>query len=199
MKLFNQHLATETLINWADGKLSKDDSEFAKIHLKVCSKCQSEASKFVQIVSLLQKDDSKDAPPDLIVWAKNLFRTHIAEPKKSFLQKMVAILEMDLPKNQPAFGERSSISPIRQMLFRADEIGITLRISNDEGKISVMGQVLGEKFGGCKVVLKDNRKSFLADANELSEFKIQDVPDGIYNLTISNDEKEILVENVELN
>lgn len=198
MSLINKHLSTEILINLADEKLSGDEIASVKAHLKDCSKCLTEANKFGEIIRLMQKDDSKDAPQDSIVWAKNLFRSRITEPKKSTLQKVLAVLQMDLSKNQPAFGERSSATATRQMLFRAEEIGVTLRISNDENQISVKGQILGAEFEGCKVILSNNENSFSATANELSEFKIQTIPNGIYTLTIRNAEKEISVENLEL-
>lgn len=198
MRFKTKHLSEELLINFAEGLLENKESEQVKKHLEKCGNCSAEASSFAKILHLLKTDRAEDAPAELINWSKNIFRSRISEPKKSVLQKIAAILEMDLSKNQPAFGERSSALPTRQMLFRADEIGITLKISNDEGKISLMGQILDEKFGGCETILSNEKKSFFSKANELSEFKIQDVPDGIYILTVRNSEKEISVENLEL-
>lgn len=198
MRFKTKHLTEELLINFAEGLLQNEESNQVKNHLKKCGNCLAEAEKFANIINLLKTDKSEDAPAELINWTKNLFRSRITEPKKSILQKIAAVLEMDLSKNQPAFGERSSSNPIRQMLFRADDIGITLKISNDDGNIYLMGQVLDEKFGGCETILSNDKKSFFTKANELSEFKIKDVPDGVYFLTIRNNEKEISIENLEL-
>ncbi len=144
-----------------------------------------------QIVHLMQKDNSFDAPKDAINWSKNIFRSRAIEPKKSFLQKVFAVLQMDLSNAQPAFGERSaSASAVRQMLFNAGEISIDIRIANGE----IKGQILGEGFANCEIILGD----FVTNANDLSEFKFENVPSGNYSLIIKKDEKEIVIEGLEL-
>ncbi|MBX7170799.1 MAG: hypothetical protein K1X72_07565 [Pyrinomonadaceae bacterium] len=197
MSLIKKHLSAEILINLADKTLSNDELKSANDHLKDCPKCSAEANKFSEIVGLMQRDTSTDAPQDSIVWAKNLFATRLVEPKKSLLQKVLAVLEIDFSK-QPVFGERSA-APVKQMLYRAEDLGISLRISNENENISLRGQVLGEKFGNCEIVLKSEKNSFFATANEASEFNLQEIPNGIYDLTLSNDEKEVIIENLELN
>ncbi len=51
----------------------------------------------------MKSDDSKDAPSDSLIWVKNLYRSRASQPAKSIIQKILAVLEMDLSKNQPAF------------------------------------------------------------------------------------------------
>lgn len=144
-----------------------------------------------KIVYLMQKDKSFDAPKDAITWSKNIFRSRAVEPKKSLLQKVFAVLQMDLSNSQPAFGERSaSASAVRQMLFNAGEISIDIRIANGE----VKGQILGEGFENCEISLGE----FTTNSNDLSEFKFENVPSGNYVLTIKKDEKEIVIEGLEL-
>jgi hypothetical protein len=83
-----------------------------------------------KIVYLMQKDNSFDAPKDAIQWSKNIFKTRAALPKKSLMQKVLAVLQMDLKQGQPVFGERSaSTSQARQMLFQAGKNSIDIRIS----------------------------------------------------------------------
>jgi len=149
-----------------------------------------------KIIHLMQTDDSADAPADSVKWAKNIFRTRAVEPKKSLVQKVLAVLQMDLSGAQPAFGERSgSASQTRQMLFQAGDNSIDLRISKGEKGLLVQGQILGEGFADCTVRLGD----FQAEANELSEFKFTEIPNGKYDLVLQTAEREIVIAGLELN
>lgn len=149
-----------------------------------------------KIIHLMQTDDSADAPADSVKWAKNIFRTRASEPKKSLVQKILAVLQMDLSGAQAAFGERSAtLSQTRQMLFQAGENAVDLRISEDENGFEVQGQILGEGFSNCIVRLGD----FQAKANELSEFKFTVVPGGKYDLVLQSADREIEIAGLELN
>ncbi|MCY7374706.1 MAG: hypothetical protein LH472_01880 [Pyrinomonadaceae bacterium] len=149
-----------------------------------------------QIINLLQTDDSADAPPDAIRWAKNLFLTRVAAPKKSIVQRVLAVLQMDLSPNKAAFGERSaSASQARQMLFQAGENALDIRIAETEKGFSLHGQILGESFANAKVQIGE----FETTANETCEFKFAEIPNGKYNLIARGGEKEIVVEDLELN
>ena len=150
-----------------------------------------------KIVYLMQTDKSENAPQDSIKWAKNIFRSHVREPKKSLAQKVLAVLQMDLSPNKAAFGERSaSQAQARQMLFTAGENAVDLRITKTEkGFLYIQGQILGESFANCVVRLGE----FETRANELSEFKFTEIPVGDYDLLFQTNEKEIVVENLDLN
>ncbi len=148
-----------------------------------------------EIIRLMQTDKSVDAPADAIHWSKNIFRARAAEPKKSVLEKVLAVLQMDLSPNRAAFGERSaSASQARQMLFQAGENALDIRIAKTEKGFNLHGQILGAGFANCPVKLGE----FEATANELGEFKLAKIPSGIYNLSVQKGEKEIVVEDLEL-
>jgi hypothetical protein len=149
-----------------------------------------------KIIYLMQTDKSADAPADSVKWAKNIFRTRQAEPKKSLVQKIIAVLQMDLSGAQGAFGERSAtLSQTRQMLFQAGDNAVDLRISEDENGFEVQGQILGEGFANGIAKLGD----FQAKANELSEFKFTAIPGGKYDLTLQTVDREIEIAGLELN
>ncbi len=196
MSLLTKHLSEEIFSNLAEGKLQKEALADAENHLSACKNCSSEAETFAKIIGLMKADDSQDAPKDSIKWAKNMFRARIAEPKKTILQKILAILEVDLSQNQPVFGERSGSSPVSQLLYKADEIGISLRITKEGEEAFVMGQILGDDFSKCEIELQNVKKTFIVSSNELSEFKVSKIPRGNYDMFIRNAEKEILIQNI---
>ena len=101
-----------------------------------------------KIVNLMQADDSADAPADAVEWSNSLFRARrAAEPKKSMMQKIMAVLQMDLSLEKTVSGERSaSDSAARQMLFAAGDNGLDLRITKINKGFKLTGQILGEGF-----------------------------------------------------
>lgn len=194
--MLNKHLTEEILANFAEGLLPQDESAKVKNHLQSCAKCAAEAKSFAKIVNLLKIDKAKDAPADSVAWAKNLFRSKIAAPKQTIFQKILAVLEMDISPNNAAFGERSATSPTRQLFYKADQIGISLRISKDEEELSLMGQILGDGFDNSQIELQNKQTSISVNSNELSEFRISKIPFGNYDLFIRNLETELVIENV---
>jgi hypothetical protein len=149
-----------------------------------------------KMIYLMQTDKSEDAPPDAVKWAKNIFRARAVEQKKSFAQKVLAVLQMDLSPDKAAFGERSaSASQARQMLFGAGENSVDLRITkNEKDLLTIHGQILGEGFANSTVKLGE----FSSETNDLSEFKFSEIPAGNYDLIFQTNETEIVIENLNL-
>lgn len=152
-----------------------------------------------KIVNLMQSDDSADAPPDAIRWSKNIFRTRVAEPKASLVQKVLAVLQMDLSPGKAAFGERSAgASEARQMLFAAGEHQIDLRIAPKDKTFKVNGQILGANSAGAEIKLFNDERAFTVKSNELSEFEFENIAKGIYALSLIFADSEIVIENIEI-
>lgn len=152
------------------------------------------------IQQLMQRDDSLDAAADSVNWAKNLFRARAAEPKVSLVKKVLAVLQIDLSPQRAAFGERSAgAGAARQMLFDAGENSIDLRIRGSKGVFEIHGQILGTGFAGGEVELTGEGMSFKPRLSETSEFKLAGISAGNYTLTARNDEKELVIEGLDLN
>lgn len=155
--------------------------------------------KFDRIIHLMKTDESYDAPEDAVRWSKNIFLSRAAQPKKSLVSRIVGVLQMDLLPNRAAFGERSaSVSQARQMLFRAGEASVDLRIKATENDLNVKGQILGADFADAAIVIKNDAAVFKTRANELSEFAFAAVPKGIYELTLKSRTREIVLPNLDL-
>jgi hypothetical protein len=151
------------------------------------------------IIDLMQRDDSVDAPADSIRWANNLFRTRSAERKPSFVKKLAAVLQMEIAPNKPAFGERSaSASVARQMLYRADDHAIDIRIEKAKKGFTVRGQVLGDGFANATAHLFDDGRRFEANVGDTSEFRFENVPAGRYDLMLRAREVEITLKAIDI-
>lgn len=151
------------------------------------------------ILNLMQRDDSVDAPADSLKWATNLFRTRSVAVKPSLIRKLAAVFQMEIAPNKPAFGERSSSTrAVRQILYRADEHAIDIRIEAAKKGYSVRGQVLGNNFAKASLRLFDDGRNFETTASDTSEFRFEAVPAGKYDLTIQGDEVEITLKAVDI-
>jgi hypothetical protein len=151
------------------------------------------------ILDLMRRDDSVDAPDDSIRWASKLFRTREAQPKQSLVRKIAAILQMEIAPGKPAFGERStSATKVRQMLFRADDNAIDLRIEPSKKGFTLRGQVLGSGFADAIVGLADDVKTRETRTSATSEFHFENIAAGRYELTIRGESLEITLKAIDI-
>lgn len=156
--------------------------------------------KIEKIVDLMRRDDSFDAPQEALKWANNLIRTRAVEPKRTLLQKIVAVLQMDLLSQQAVFGERSAAAAqARQMLFNAGDNGVSLRIEKKGKGFIVRGQIMGGGFASAKINISNAENTFTEQANELSEFRFENIAKGKYILAIIGNDKELVIEDLEIN
>jgi hypothetical protein len=159
----------------------------------------STEKKLQQIIDLMQRDDSVDAPVDSIRWASNLYRTRASEPKRSLVQRIAAVLQMEIAPNKPAFGERSaSTSQVRQLLFKAGENAIDLRIEPKAKFFDVRGQILGEGLTDARIKHFNDLGGLESRAKEIGEFEFEKVKPGQYELVVSNEGLEITLKTIDI-
>ena len=160
----------------------------------------SEQPNLEHIIRRMQSDDSVDAPADAVKYVRNLFLTRLAEPKTSLLQKVLAVLHMDIAPGRAAFGERSAVAThVRQMLFGAGDNSVDLRIEKSGKNFTVKGQILGEGFALVEVKMTSKENSFATPTNDMSEFRFTNIAAGTYVLTLTGSDNEIVLENLEIN
>lgn len=155
---------------------------------------KSEENILDHIVRRMSEDRAVDAPADAINYAKNLFKTRSVRTA-SVLERVMAVLKIDLAPNRAAFGERSAADgQARQMLFEAGDNAIDLRIKAVGKQFEVHGQILGDGFDDGAIEIANPLHAFSAKIDEISEFTIFPVPSGNYNITICGHRKELVIE-----
>lgn len=148
----------------------------------------------------METDRSVDAPADSIKWVKNLYLSRAVQQKPSLLRQIVAVLRSELAAGKPAFGERSAgASQARQLLFTADEAAIDLKITGTGKKLNIAGQIIGDGFENAAILLFNDENEYSATTGELADFTIQKIDRGIYRLTVTADDLEIVIESIDLN
>lgn len=148
-----------------------------------------------QILRLMQRDDSADAPQDQLKWAKNLFAARSAVKSSSLVKRVMAVLQIDLSPGKAAFGERSAgAGQARQMLFDAGENSVDLRVKGVKGGFDIHGQILGDNLAGGEAKIGDAA----VEISETGEFRFKGLAAGTYTLTATGAETEITIEGLEL-
>ena len=148
--------------------------------------------KLEHIISRMNGDRSVDAPEDALKYARNLFRTRAAEP--SLLQRIVAVLKVDLAPDRAAFGERSAGSAARQMMYESGDNAVDLRITASANGSDIRGQIFGDDLVGGEAMIANAEFSASAVIEETSGFRFSSIPSGEYTLTLSGGNHEIVIE-----
>ena len=152
-----------------------------------------------QIIQRMQSDRAVDAPADALRYANNLYRTRLAEPKQSIIQRVIAVMKMDLAPNRAAFGERSAAGgQARQMLFESADNAVDLRITAAANGFDLRGQVLGDGFEQAEIVLSDGNNSVIAQVDDTGTFRLASISPGEYNLSIKGISSEIFIQSLTL-
>jgi hypothetical protein len=152
-----------------------------------------------KITELIERDSSQDAPLDSVKWAKNIFRSRAAAGSPSPLRRIVALLQADLLPGRQVFGERSAGAlQARQMLFQAEDSAVDLRVIDQGKSLAIRGQVIGDGFENAEASLSGPTGTTSASLDENSEFEFAGIGKGVYSLSLSGNESEIIIEELDL-
>ena len=201
MKFFNSHLSVEKIADAIENRLPENERQTIQSHLKNCPHCANEYKILARSINLMKIDESGDAPPVALDFAKNLFRARkqLAAPETSVTQKILATLKLDVSPFSPAFGERSAAAEaVRQMLFEAGDFDLDLRVRAGASGFNLAGQVLGELAEQNLIGLENAEFKAATSIGESGEFKIQNVPPGSYELILRMGATEIIIQDLAL-
>ncbi|HKA17512.1 MAG TPA: zf-HC2 domain-containing protein, partial [Blastocatellia bacterium] len=138
-----RHTTTEALMDYIDRRVSEEEKSVVDSHLSVCKDCSELKQELQSLVVRLREDGSLEPPAELVQWGVNLFQP-VIRTEKGGLPKFIASLVFDT-FDQPMFaGVRRVGTPPRQLLFRAGDVDIDVKIESMEAndRITLVGQVL---------------------------------------------------------
>jgi hypothetical protein len=201
-----RHIATERLVDFADGHLPESERADLEAHLSTCAPCKHKAGAFTHLIQVMHSDAEPDAPDYVVNRAVRLFRTErlaaataaASGDKVSPRRRLLAILRMDSARQQFAFGQRAGRPVARALLFGIDDDNeVEVRIEAADGGWRVAGQILGNCSGG-HVLLEGSAGQATAELNELCEFSLPPQPGAIYKLVLQLENADIEVPILEL-
>lgn len=191
-----RHLTVENLMNYMEGLGSDVENSTAVAHLASCRECSELKQEFQILVAQLREDSSFEPPADLVQWGKNLFQP-VMQPETGGLRKIIASLVFDTFDQPMLAGVRRVGAPPRQLLFRAGDVDVDVKIESMEAndRITLVGQVLSSAtkfFDNTPVKLESHGiVRYRTRTNVVGEFSFDEVPKDTYHLSVDLPEGQI--------
>jgi len=193
-----RHVTVENLIDYIEGHGSDVEKSTLEGHVASCSECGELKQEFHAIISRLRDDASFEPPAELVQWGISLFQP-VVQPKGvvSGLRKFIASLVFDTFDQPMLAGVRRVGTPPRQLLFRAGDVDVDVKIESMEAndRITLVGQVLSSAakfFDNTPVKLESHGiVRYRTRTNLVGEFSFDEVPKDTYHLSVDLPEGQI--------
>src|SRR5262245_44327154 len=192
-----RHVSVENLINYMESTASDVEKSTLEAHVATCSDCAELKQEFQSLLVRLREDSSFEPPADLIQWGVNLFQPVMQPQAGGRLRKIIASLVFDTYDQPMLAGIRRVGAPPRQLLFRAGDVDVDVKIESMEAndRITLVGQVLSgaEKFFDNTPVKLESHGMvrYRTRTNLVGEFSFDEVPKDTYHLSVDLPEGQI--------
>ncbi len=190
-----KHADFETLLDYLDGKLPDLAGREIADHLRICETCGIEAGKLRKFMEFAETGPLEEVPQADTARLLNIYRPEKRDEKKEPARRFLASLIFD--DWQTALNERFLMPDSRQMLYRAGDFEIDLRLNFLSEKCRVEGQVFPDCLAGFAEIYTDavrHRVAFGADC----EFALPPVDCGVYGLRFEIDGVTIEIQSMTL-
>jgi len=183
------HLDTETVVNLLEGRLERTTTAEWTEHIDSCSACFALQEEWQQFRQALKRSHLESAPQHMLDAAERIFAGSPAVSKqRTGLREVIAKLAFD-SFLAPAFAGARGSAAARQMVLRAEEFDIHVRIYTTEENRELLGQIQprGDQVfleSARLHLLQDGERISSAEVNDLGEFQFRFVPEGLLSLQI---------------
>ena len=179
------HLTVEETLDLIEGRARESQITFWTSHAEACPDCREQLKNWKQLHFSLKNRVLESAPQGLVRQAEAIF----AAPTDGWVPKLREILASVVFDSfaQPALAGARGTGTSRQVVLRAEEFDIHVRISGESEKRHMTGQVLarGETSfvqGAMLHLVHDGKRFESTSVDKLGEFEFQGVPDGLLSL-----------------
>ena len=182
------HINTETAFDLLEGRLENALARHWNDHLASCTLCANELDAFKSFRESLKRPHLESAPDRMLSSAVSLFQPPRTAAEPSRLRRVFANLTFD-SFAQPAFAGARGETATRQVVLRAEEFDIHMRVWVTNESRELLGQIQPR---GTKTFIESARLHLLqndervssAEVNDLGEFHFSYVPEGFLSLQI---------------
>jgi hypothetical protein len=191
------HINTEDLVDYMDGRVSGEGKLAVESHLSECNDCVELKDELGLLVLRLQEDTTFEPPAELVQWGVSLFQPLLQPSTGGKLRKLIAALVFDTFDQPLLAGVRRVGAPPRQLLFRAGDVDVDVKIESMEtnDRITLVGQVLSTTakfFDNTPVKLESHGiVRYRTMTNLVGEFSFDEVPKDTYHLSVDLPEGQI--------
>jgi len=190
-----RHVTAEAIVNYIEGA-SDPEKTAIDAHLLSCKECADLKQEYQAMITNLRQDMSFEPPADMVRWGINLFQP-VMQPADGGLRKFIASLIFDTFDQPILAGMRRVGAPPRQLLFRAGDVDVDVKIEAMEAndRITLVGQVLSSAtkfFDNTPVKLESHGiVRYRTKTNVVGEFSFDEVPKDTYHLSVELPEGQI--------
>ena len=193
-----RHITIENLMTYLESNSSDVEKSTLETHVAACGDCADLKQEFQNLLLRLKEDASFEPPADLMQWGIDLFQP-VMQPKDdvSRFRKFIASLVFDTYDQPMLAGVRRVGAPPRQLLFRAGDVDVDVKIESMEAndRITLVGQVLSTTdkfFDNTPVKLESHGiVRYRTRTNVVGEFSFDEVPKDTYHLSVDLPEGQI--------
>ena len=179
------HLTVDETLDLIEGRARESQIGFWTSHTKACEDCREQLKSWKQLHFSLKNRILESAPEGLVRNAEAIFEA----PKRSWiptLREVIASVVFD-SFAQPALAGARGSATARQIVLRAEECDIHVRISGESENRHMTGQVLARSEttfvqGAVLHLVRDGKRFESTSVDKLGEFEFQGVPDGLLSL-----------------
>jgi hypothetical protein len=181
------HINPDTALDLIEGHGEPSQNEFWTAHMKTCTTCSEQMEEWRQMHSLLQRKHLTSAPPWVMNKAVGVFQSP-ATHENTGIRRVIASIVFD-SFSQPALAGARGAMDARQLVLRANEFDIHLKIWGENEQRQLVGQILPrgatQFVDEAKLHLLRNGERFDTTATDhFGEFQFRDVPQGLLSLQV---------------
>lgn len=182
------HLNPEVALDFVERRLSDDQNVFWQKHLEICKECTQEVGRWRQLEIDLKRSHLKSASDQEL---QNAIRVYPPRPDGggSRIRSVLASLIFDSFAEPAMAGARGATAVGRQLVMRAEEFDIHVKIWGDREHKQMLGQLLprsGHDFVHTARfhLLKNGERIETTAVDDMGEFHFSDVPEGDLSLQV---------------
>jgi hypothetical protein len=180
-----------------DGQPTDVEKSTVENHLGSCTECRGLMQEFQALITRLREDSTFEPPATAVQWGINLFQPVMQPESRGTIRKIIASLVFDTYDHPVLAGVRGVGVPPRQLLFRAGDVDVDVKIESMEtnNRITLVGQVLSSNtkfFDDTPVKLESHGIiRYSTRTNVVGEFSFDEVPKDTYHLSVDLPEGQI--------
>lgn len=187
----------ERLVDLAEGRLAASEAAELRAQIAQDPAMRAELSALEALIALMRSDESSDAPEHVLNRAIRLMPARTPRGAGILRQLIASLVQDSWQAPQLAAGLRSTARWPRSLLLQAGDRELDLQIGPSGEHWQLAGQVLGPEAPGT-VILSGAAGQLSATLNDLGEFVFPPVSAGRYRLTLSQDDVEVIVPDLEI-
>jgi hypothetical protein len=181
----SKHFSTEEWLDFAMEQSSQEQRSAMSRHLETgCKNCSQLANLWDRVGQVAHRDSASEPPASAVQHVRRAFAI-ISESNRAKRTSLIPRLVFDTLWQPAMVGVRSTVGTPRQVLYRAGEISIEMRIEPEprSERVNITGQVSnsamkGELLPAIPVVITSGKgKVASASTNGFGEFHLAFVPE----------------------